>query len=208
MVAIIKNEQGNLELKLNGFLISGNESQVIGGSLIYNHVDGDAGVNMGLGAEVDGNAGVNVGGIYAGVKGDAGVNVGGIYAGVKGDAGVNVGGIIAIVGVNAGVNVGLGAEVENLNDYTLEQACGKFGKYLPNFLKDVALPAFNIGFITNTRKVKNGYALGLFNNIKEDKGDYIAIGLLNRITSDNEKTKYRLGLSGKVSIDGIFKHKQ
>ena len=193
MVAIIKNEQGNLELKLNGFLISGNESQVIGGSLIYNHVDGDAGVNMGLGAEVDGNAGVNVGGIYAGVKGDAGVNVGGI---------------IAIVGVNAGVNVGLGAEVENLNDYTLEQACGKFGKYLPNFLKDVALPAFNIGFITNTRKVKNGYALGLFNNIKEDKGDYIAIGLLNRITSDNEKTKYRLGLSGKVSIDGIFKHKQ
>ncbi len=62
--------------------------------------------------------------------------------------------------------------------------------------------------ITHIGGTDNAYIFGLFNNIeRKTQGDYIALGLINRIKQEDGSVKWRPGLSYQVSIDGIFKHR-
>jgi hypothetical protein len=49
--------------------------------------------------------------------------------------------------------------------------------------------------------------LGLVNYIKETGEDYIALGALNIIRTEEGKLSYRPFCSGKITIDGILRHK-
>jgi len=126
------------------------------------------------------NARVNVGGLGGGVFGNAGVNVGGLYGGVFG----------------------------KLHNTIIGDVFPKITKYLPGFIKKISLPGLNIGMVTHTGDVKNSGILGLYNNIREGDGDYIAFGILNRVVKENGRVFYIPGLAGRFSLDGIFKHKK
>jgi len=192
------------DVKINGSLgvalVEGDAGINVGGVIAY--TKGDAGINGSLGvAFVDGNAGINVGGVIAYTKGDAGINGSLGVALVDGDVKINVGGVIA--------------DTKELSDYKVKDVYKRITKYLPQFIQQIDLPAFNIGGVyteTGEMGLKNSCVLGLFNNIVDTDEDYIALGIINRIKykeKDGEKrVKYGLLCSGRVHIDGIFSHRE
>ncbi len=193
---------------------------------------GDVKINGSLGvALVEGDAKINVGGFIAYTKGDAGINGSLGVALVEGDAGINVGGFIAYTNGDVKINGSLGvalvdgdvkinvggviADTKELSDYKVKDVYKRITKYLPQFIQQIDLPAFNIGGVyteTGEMGLKNSCVLGLFNNIVDTDEDYIALGIINRIKykeKDGEKrVKYGLLCSGRVHIDGIFSHRE
>ncbi len=114
----------------------------------------------------------------------------------------------AVVGGDAKVNVGgLVAGVGGLKDYTVGDIFPRFTKYFPSWIREINLPAFNFGAYTNTERVSNGVILGGWNNVNDDgKGDYISLGLMNRVTTSDGRNRYVPLFAGRVSFDGIFSH--
>ncbi len=203
-------------------IVGGNAGANIGGAVAG--VDGNVKLNAGgFGAIVGGNAGANIGGAVAITEGNAGANICGALAGVGGNSGANICGLFAVVGGNAGANIGgavaitvgnaklnasLGySEVGKSHDYTIGDICSRITKYLPDFIRKINLPALNFGVITNTKNPYNSFILGVFNNIKYTENDYFALGVVNRITDENGKTRYSLPLSGRFHFDGVFSHR-
>ena len=142
------------------------------------------------------------------------MNFGGLYGAVDGDAGVNFGGLLGVVGENAGVNVSLVyADVGGSQDYTIEDVLPRLTRYLPKFIREISFPAINFGTVTNTKNPRNSFALGVYNRVDATNGkDYISVGLLNRVITPEGHGKKRVSyipfLAGKVSIDGIFRHRK
>ena len=183
---LIRNAKRNLEFYLgNLFVDKEGEDTLAKTSLIYSKTNGNAGVSIGgLASEVNGNAGVNMG-LFSEVNGNAGVSIGGIYARSKSE------------------------------DYTIGEICPRITKYLPKCLRDIALPAVKFGLLTSTERARNSLVCGpifgcaLFNHIVDHGEDYLALGLVNRITNyETGKTRYTFLTSNRVSIDGIFKHRE
>src|SRR3989344_2229638 len=223
---------GKRKIEINPFVTKIKEDSGISGATLYSEVGGDAGINGSLGvALVDRDAGINVGGVIADTKGDAGINGSLGVAFVDGNAGINVGGVIAYTKGDAGINGSLGvalvdgdvkinvggviADTKELSDYKVKDVYKRITKYLPQFIQQIDLPAFNIGGVyteTGEMGLKNSCVLGLFNNIVDTDEDYIALGIINRIKykeKDGEKrVKYGLLCSGRVHIDGIFSHRE
>src|SRR3989344_2229267 len=193
---------GKRKIEINPFVTKIKEDSGISGATLYSEVGGDAGINGSLGvALVDRDAGINVGGVIADTKGDAGINGSLGVALVDGDVKINVGGVIA--------------DTKELSDYKVKDVYKRITKYLPQFIQQIDLPAFNIGGVyteTGEMGLKNSCVLGLFNNIVDTDEDYIALGIINRIKykeKDGEKrVKYGLLCSGRVHIDGIFSHRE
>ncbi len=223
---IIKKTDKGLELKIENLLWGKEKSDCYTSvRAVYSEVGGDVGVNVsgiiagvagnagvnvgGIGAAVGGDAGVNVGVTVAEVEGNAGVNVGGIGALVGGDAGVNVGGTVAGVVGNAGVNVGGIGLVGRLENYAIENILPKITKYLPKWIRETSLPAFNFGVYTSTKSIKNSAVIGIINYLKDEgQEDYLALGLLNLVRTSDGKLSFRPLLSGRCTIDGILRHKR
>ena len=223
---------GKRKIEINPFVTKIKEDSGISGATLYSEVGGDAGINGSLGvALVDRDAGINVGGVIADTKGDvkingslgvalvegnAGINVGGFIAYTKGDAGINGSLGVALVDGDVKINVGgVIADTKELSDYKVKDVYKRITKYLPQFIQQIDLPAFNIGGVyteTGEMGLKNSCVLGLFNNIVDTDEDYIALGIINRIKykeKDGEKrVKYGLLCSGRVHIDGIFSHRE
>ena len=227
---LIRNAKRNLEFYLgNLFVDKEGEDTLAKTSLIYSktngnagvsigglasEVNGNAGVNMGLFSEVNGNAGTNMG-LFSGVNGNAGVSMGGLASVVNGNAGVSIGGLFSEVNGNAGVSIGGIYARSKSEDYTIGEICPRITKYLPKCLRDIALPAVKFGLLTSTERARNSLVCGpifgcaLFNHIVDHGEDYLALGLVNRITNyETGKTRYTFLTSNRVSIDGIFKHRE
>jgi len=209
---ILRKQDKNIVFEPALFVSITNEDVLTNGSLLDSEVKGNAGINLGgLIAGVDGNAGVNLGGLVAavdGVDGNAGVNLGGLVAGVGGNVGVNLGGLVSVVDGNANLNASSAySKVNRSHDYTIGHILPKITNYLPKCIRRINLPAVNFGAVTNTKNMYNSFVLGVFNNLVDTGDDYLALGLVNRITDKNKKTRYSLFCSGRVHIDGIFGHR-
>jgi len=183
---------------------------------IYARVDGNVnGFNgtfsfAGVGGDVYGGNGA---GVAARVNGDVyGGNGAGAFALVKGNVnGFNGAGVAASVGEDVhGSNGAVGyAEVNGtLEDTTLGELFPKLTKYLPKIIKETNIPAFNVGIWTETGNTDNAVIFGFYNKIEKTDGDYLVFGLVNRIKQDDGKYSTRLLVDGKITIDGIFRHKE
>jgi len=192
---IIKKQDGKIVFEPRIFVSRVKGDVLSNGALLYAEVDGNAKVNLsGLVGAVDGNAKVNFGGLVGAVDGNAGVNLSGLYAEVCENAKVNFGGLVG--------------EVCKSHDYTIGDIDLRIIKYLPEFIKKINLPAINFGGVyTNTGDPYNSFILGLFNNIKDTRNDYFALGLVNRITGEDGKKRSSLFCSGRIHIDGFFRHR-
>ena len=150
------------------------------------------------------------------IKEDSGISGATLYSEVGGDAGINGSLGVALVDGDVKINVGgVIADTKELSDYKVKDVYKRITKYLPQFIQQIDLPAFNIGGVyteTGEMGLKNSCVLGLFNNIVDTDEDYIALGIINRIKykeKDGEKrVKYGLLCSGRVHIDGIFSHRE
>ncbi len=128
------------------------------------------------------------------------------------------------VGLNAGLwsaytNGVLGSNINvspiyshthKLKNFTLEKVFPRLTKYF-KCLKDISLPGINLGLFTRSWEPENSFILGLVNTISEEgkENDHISVGLINRIYDKDHRRdpRWRLGISARVSLDGIFRHK-
>ena len=189
-----------------GSIVKGNAAVSVCGRDSW--IEGNVGVGVGgVASFTDGHAGLSVSGLFSGAGGNAGVSVGGVASFTKGNAGVSVGGLLSFVKKNAGVSVGgFYSETGSSRYLTLENLAGRFGKYVPSFLKGISVPAFNIGAVTNTGDTDNAVIFGAYNNIEETNGDYLAFGLLNRVKTKEGKRIFVPLVAGRITLDGILRH--
>jgi len=209
-----------LNIALTGVAWSNDDAVVNAGGLM-GFARGNTGVNagglvglvdgkVGLEGFVGGNARVNFGGVMGVVEGNAKVNFGGLIGFVGGNAKVNFGGAGAGVEGNAGINASLGYSfVNKSHDYKISELLPeRIAKYIPKFIGEISLPAINFGAVTNIREPDNSLTLGLINNVDETagNGDYVSVGLINRVKTKEGKTRWKPLIAGRVSIDGVFYH--
>ena len=153
------------------------------------------------------NIGFNSAVGYAKAEKDVDVSVALGFSVVGGDAGLSVGGLVSGVGGNAGLNIApVYADSRNVQDYTIGKALGRFSKYVPRFISEIAIPAVSVSAWNRVRDTKNAFVLGFYNDITDKGGDYIALGLLNRVRAEDGKSRWQPFFSGNVSIDGIIYH--
>lgn len=140
------------------------------------------------------------------VDGDALANASFLYSQTRGNARANLSLVGAVVDGDAGANLSLGyAVVGASKDYRIGDIFKRVTKYLPKCVQDIYLPALNFGAVTNTKAPENSFILGIFNNVEDTGKDYIAVGVVNKV-KNKDKTHYRIGISGRVGLDGILTH--
>ncbi len=196
--------------KVEGNVYGGNGA--LGAAVVNGDVHGANGA-LGIGAvngDVYGaNGALGIGAVNGDVHGANGaLGIGAVNGDVYGANGAL--GLGAVNGDVYGANgaLGLGEIDGTLNDTILQTLFPKLTKYLPKCVKEIAIPGFNVGVLTTTGNTNNAAIFGFYNIIKETDGDYVAFGLINQTKNDDGKYSLRFLFDGKITIDGIFRHRK